>query len=84
MDVDRKKKKLATADQIRRYMQKMINTSTVPDVRRCTAPTPMPLQKPDANGCNWTVMTLPRMTPVCVEAVKKIVEETKREYDLSA
>jgi hypothetical protein len=75
---------LATAATIREEMQRRIRYSRAMDgdCAGCAAPTPIPLQEPDADGCNWTITVLPNLTPGCRDFVTYVVREMMKEYDL--
>lgn len=77
-------KRLATAEEIRAEIQRRIEASDEmdSDCRNCGAPTPVPLRVPD-QGCNWTILSYPKMIPGWDGVVRKILAEVMREYDLA-
>lgn len=75
---------LASADMIRHVMQLLIWNSKAMDgnCAGCTAPTPVRLPAPGADGCNWTITVQPSLSPGCRDFVTLIVRHTMREYNL--
>ena len=61
----------ATAETIREAMQRRIRDSRAMggDCAGCAAPTPIRLQESEPDGCNWTITTLPSLTPGCHDFV---------------
>ena len=77
-------RQLATAETIRQVMQLLIRNSKAMDgdCAGCTAPTPVPLPAPGADGCNWTITVLPSLSPGCRDFVTFVVRRTMKEYNL--
>jgi len=75
---------LASGDMIRHVMQLLIWNSKAMGghCAGCTAPTPVPLPAPGADGCNWTITVLPSLSPGCRDFVTFIVRHTMKEYNL--
>ena len=74
----------AAADDIRREIQRRIDSSTEldGDCKDCRAPTPR-FTDPDSNyGCNWTVDVFPGVIPGCLDFVKGVTRKIMAEYEL--
>lgn len=74
----------ATADDIRKEIQRRIETSTEldGDCKDCLAPSPIRIDPNENEGCNWTVNVFPSCTPGCLDFVKNITRAVMKEYEL--
>ena len=77
-------RRTTTAEEIRDEIQRRIaeGKELDGDCIACEAPTPVPLIKPDKDGCNWTVTAYPGVILGCLSVVTNITEQVKRDFNL--
>lgn len=77
-------KKRATAAEIHADLVERIERQAArePKLRGCSAPTPHPSQTRRDGMPNWTVLGFPNLQPGCFNALVRIVDQARREYEL--